>query len=240
MGEDEAFIRAIIDGPGDDLPRLVYADWLDDRGDPRGPYLRAECEAVETGGVARLGELAAGLDPVWIARVSRPPVGVCCEHVRFTHCGPLLSRVDVDAVERKLGVELPDAYRAFLLNYNAGLLTPLGVAPPDRPSECDPVLAFHALRHSYRTAFETISDLEPVASWRMEAGLLAVAHAASDLSDVFIGVTKLTWGKVYRDCAVKPELAFQNHLPHAAASLPTYLAGLTAKWALARRGQYDI
>ena len=44
MNEDEAFIRAIVDAPGDDLPRLVYADWLDDRADPRGPYLRAEHE----------------------------------------------------------------------------------------------------------------------------------------------------------------------------------------------------
>ena len=44
MNEDEAFIRAIVDNPGDDTPRLVYADWLDDRDDPRGPYLRAEFE----------------------------------------------------------------------------------------------------------------------------------------------------------------------------------------------------
>ena len=40
--DDEAFVRAIVAAPGDDLPRLVYADWLDDRGDPRGAYLRAE------------------------------------------------------------------------------------------------------------------------------------------------------------------------------------------------------
>ncbi len=44
MNEDEAFIRVIVDSPGDDTPRLVYADWLDDRGDPRGPYLRAEAQ----------------------------------------------------------------------------------------------------------------------------------------------------------------------------------------------------
>ena len=44
MTDDEAFIRAVVDGPGDNTPRLVYADWLDDRADPRGPYLRAECE----------------------------------------------------------------------------------------------------------------------------------------------------------------------------------------------------
>ena len=44
MTEDEAFVRAVVDGPGDDTPRLVYADWLDDRNDPRCAYLRAEAE----------------------------------------------------------------------------------------------------------------------------------------------------------------------------------------------------
>jgi uncharacterized protein (TIGR02996 family) len=33
MTEDESFIRAIVDTPGDDTARLVYADWLDDRDD---------------------------------------------------------------------------------------------------------------------------------------------------------------------------------------------------------------
>jgi uncharacterized protein (TIGR02996 family) len=39
MTEDEAFIRAVVDRPGDDTARLVYADWLDERSDPRGAYL---------------------------------------------------------------------------------------------------------------------------------------------------------------------------------------------------------
>jgi uncharacterized protein (TIGR02996 family) len=35
--DDEAFIRAIVDSPGDDTQRLVYADWLDERDDQWGP-----------------------------------------------------------------------------------------------------------------------------------------------------------------------------------------------------------
>src|SRR3954447_20222239 len=39
--EDVApFLRAIHDRPNDDLPRLIFADWLDERGDWRGPLLR--------------------------------------------------------------------------------------------------------------------------------------------------------------------------------------------------------
>src|SRR4051794_12464475 len=41
----DAFLRAIIDRPDDDTPRLVYADWLDENGDPaRAEFIRVQCE----------------------------------------------------------------------------------------------------------------------------------------------------------------------------------------------------
>jgi uncharacterized protein (TIGR02996 family) len=40
---DEAFLRAILDDPDDDAPRLVYADWLEERDDPRGEFIRLQC-----------------------------------------------------------------------------------------------------------------------------------------------------------------------------------------------------
>ncbi|MBN9120370.1 MAG: TIGR02996 domain-containing protein [Planctomycetes bacterium] len=120
MNEEEAFIRAIVGNPGDDLPRLVYADWLDDRDDPRGAYLRAECEAVETGDVARLRKLAVGLDPVWVARVSMPPVGVCISGIQFTDHGWRPATANIIEAERKLGIVFAADYKAFLLNYNGG------------------------------------------------------------------------------------------------------------------------
>src|SRR4051812_6366435 len=44
MPDDDAFLRAIIDNPDDDLPRLVYADWLDEHGDPdRAEFIRLQC-----------------------------------------------------------------------------------------------------------------------------------------------------------------------------------------------------
>jgi uncharacterized protein (TIGR02996 family) len=118
VSEDEAFIRAIVDSPGDDTPRLVYADWLDDRSDPRGAYLRAEREIP--GDVARLSEMGVGLDLVWVSRVSRPPVGVCCETTAFQHQGPPLSSDDLSHLESRLDIEIGGDYRAFLLNYNGG------------------------------------------------------------------------------------------------------------------------
>jgi uncharacterized protein (TIGR02996 family) len=44
---DAAFIRAIVDRPDDDAPRLIYADWLDDRGESdRAELIRIQIESV--------------------------------------------------------------------------------------------------------------------------------------------------------------------------------------------------
>lgn len=118
--------------PGDDAPRLVYADWLDDRGDPRGAYLRAtvawggRLHQVETRERAekQLRHNARSLDPVWVARVTAPPVGVCCDRIRIHDCGAPISTDRIDRVESRLGIRLPAAYRAFLLNYNGGIPQP--------------------------------------------------------------------------------------------------------------------
>jgi uncharacterized protein (TIGR02996 family) len=45
MTDDAAFLSAILDRPDDDLPRLVYADYLDERGDAdRAEFIRVQCE----------------------------------------------------------------------------------------------------------------------------------------------------------------------------------------------------
>ena len=41
----DAFLHAIHASPADDLPRLVYADWLEENGDaPRAEFIRVQCE----------------------------------------------------------------------------------------------------------------------------------------------------------------------------------------------------
>jgi uncharacterized protein (TIGR02996 family) len=49
MHEEEAFTLAMLAAPREDAPRLVYADWLDARGDPRGELLRitTQIEMIE-------------------------------------------------------------------------------------------------------------------------------------------------------------------------------------------------
>lgn len=45
MNTAAPFLATILDAPDDDGPRLVYADWLDERGDVRGEFIRGQIEA---------------------------------------------------------------------------------------------------------------------------------------------------------------------------------------------------
>jgi uncharacterized protein (TIGR02996 family) len=48
MTEREAFIAAILAAPDDDLPRLVYADWLEEQGEvERAEFIRVQCELAK-------------------------------------------------------------------------------------------------------------------------------------------------------------------------------------------------
>jgi uncharacterized protein (TIGR02996 family) len=50
MGHDEAFLRDIIEHADDDAPRLIYADWLQDHGQPeRAEFIRLQCRLAAAG-----------------------------------------------------------------------------------------------------------------------------------------------------------------------------------------------
>jgi uncharacterized protein (TIGR02996 family) len=48
MTEVEAFLQAIVENPDDDGPRLIFADWLEERGDPRAEFIRVQCALADT------------------------------------------------------------------------------------------------------------------------------------------------------------------------------------------------
>jgi uncharacterized protein (TIGR02996 family) len=71
MLEDESFLRMLLADPDDRGSKLVYADWLDERDDPRADFLRLEARlAMELGDSERaeirqpLRVLQSSL-PVW-------------------------------------------------------------------------------------------------------------------------------------------------------------------------------
>jgi uncharacterized protein (TIGR02996 family) len=60
MSEDAGLFAALCAHPEDEPLRLVYADWLDERGDPRGEWLRLQVAldrlAAKGGGDASLAD----------------------------------------------------------------------------------------------------------------------------------------------------------------------------------------
>jgi uncharacterized protein (TIGR02996 family) len=49
MSDREALLTAVFASPADDAPRLVYADWLDEHGQPeRAEFIRVQCELART------------------------------------------------------------------------------------------------------------------------------------------------------------------------------------------------
>ena len=116
--EEAAFLRLIAAAPDDDAPRLIYADWLDERGDPRGGFIRAQCA---------LARLPADDPPPPTSKRSRgnsspptPPSG--------TH--PLADRVDGWGFRRGFVEDVTLSAAAFL---RARRRAGHGRAPPHPP-----------------------------------------------------------------------------------------------------------
>jgi uncharacterized protein (TIGR02996 family) len=67
MSADEPFLRAIGDCPEEPSVRLIYADWLEERGDRRAEFLRLLHQRATA--TARLEQILPELDPEWVRRV---------------------------------------------------------------------------------------------------------------------------------------------------------------------------
>jgi uncharacterized protein (TIGR02996 family) len=121
MIEDAPFLRSLLINPDDRTTRLVYADWLDDRADPRADYLRLTLHIAELqrGDVrrreltTRLHELQRTFPSWWVAiagglratysdgparRENDDPPGACVTEVAAA-LGTPLTRTDADGYE---------------------------------------------------------------------------------------------------------------------------------------------
>jgi uncharacterized protein (TIGR02996 family) len=67
MAEHPGFLQAVIEAPDDDAPRLIYADWLEDHGDPeRAEFIRLQCRP-DPRRAGRAGALLGAHHPRWLA-----------------------------------------------------------------------------------------------------------------------------------------------------------------------------
>jgi uncharacterized protein (TIGR02996 family) len=62
----EAFLQAVYDDPSSDAPRKVYADWLMQRGDPRGEFIALQCGPSGAASLARQNELFVQHGTGWL------------------------------------------------------------------------------------------------------------------------------------------------------------------------------
>src|SRR5258708_31097953 len=79
MNYDQAFLQDVLDAPDDDVPRLVYADWLEDNGEPdRAEFIRLQIRLCREGGFgadeaaemeARIEQLRLAHDDEWAGPV---------------------------------------------------------------------------------------------------------------------------------------------------------------------------
>jgi uncharacterized protein (TIGR02996 family) len=89
MSDRDDLFRAVLAAPEDDAPRLVYADWLDEHGQPeRAEFIRVQCAMdripPKTGRWRPLHERAARLEREWWD----------------TWCGPILEKVRLPEFRR--------------------------------------------------------------------------------------------------------------------------------------------
>lgn len=47
MDINESLLQEVLDHAADDSPRLVYADWLEEQGDPLAEFIRLQCEIAQ-------------------------------------------------------------------------------------------------------------------------------------------------------------------------------------------------
>jgi uncharacterized protein (TIGR02996 family) len=78
-GVEEALLAAVFAAPADDAPRLVYADWLSERADPRGEFITLQCRLETLDGLdpqrseiqVRADEILQRYNGKWLQHVGR-------------------------------------------------------------------------------------------------------------------------------------------------------------------------
>jgi uncharacterized protein (TIGR02996 family) len=124
MVDEQALIQTIHANPTDDVPRLVYADWLEERGDLRGEFLRIQTALMRmprkdrqhAGFMKRLKELRSSIDPeslAWFNTLRYRTAFAALARPLTPSNGVPEKRVA--QAEHRLGVRLPRALRDYYL-----------------------------------------------------------------------------------------------------------------------------
>ena len=124
MKEEQPFIQQILANPSDDSVRLIYADWLEEREDPRGEFLRIQTALSKMPRKdkryaslrKRLKALRSSLDAEWLAWLNtlRYRTAFAALDRPLTQKNGI-SEKRIAVGERRLGIRLPRALRDYYL-----------------------------------------------------------------------------------------------------------------------------
>jgi uncharacterized protein (TIGR02996 family) len=112
MREEEGFLQAIDANPDDDMARLAYADWLEERGDIRAEFLRLEVQLPKI--LARLNELRQQIDPAWQLRVGKKRNVVLVSYPPYLKINTIKIIREVTGLGLKEAKDLSEALPAVL------------------------------------------------------------------------------------------------------------------------------
>jgi uncharacterized protein (TIGR02996 family) len=152
---DDPFFEAILASPDDQSLRLVYADWLEERGDSRGQLLRVLHEMSQTPVrsaryhklCSRRDNLRKRCDGEWLKPMLRmsfpelrkrlaeldgldPTRAVFASDAHQYRLNPPLPVERVEQIESRIGCRLPEQYRCFVTEFADGAAGPdYGIRP---------------------------------------------------------------------------------------------------------------
>ncbi len=102
MLPDQGFLDDIVEHPDDDTPRLIYADWLEDQGEPasaaRAEFIRIQCRATQEMRklLQRQQEIMNQHEQQWRSELGLPPLAL--NWVTYERGFPARIRVEVSAL----------------------------------------------------------------------------------------------------------------------------------------------
>jgi len=213
MADAAAFLAAITADPDDDLPRLLYADWLDLRSDPRGEFIRLQI-ADEPAGRARADELQRQFGRLWagplrdwayVVNFSRGfPEQVALPAEDFVQFADEIVRVApvrrVTLINARKWipdlVRLPALRRLSALHVTGGMIEDDGV---EKLAGCPHLISLRVLRLGQNGI--TSSGVAALAASRQLRGLTRLDLPANDIGD---------WGA--RALAATPHLSALERL----------------------------
>jgi uncharacterized protein (TIGR02996 family) len=120
MTTADELLAAVYEAPDDDAPRAVYADWLQEQGDPRGEYIALELGTATRAAKARAKALLTAHADPWLEPLRGALLKSSVKWRRgFPSAGQLAaqrSRADAEAILhvpalatlRRLGLSLPN------------------------------------------------------------------------------------------------------------------------------------